>query len=646
MQTMQTLIHFDIASFFILAIILFTNIHRNMYKGATNRMFLLLIGTALVADIFEIALIIMRAVGVLSPAPLILFKTLYQLAHNFATPVYLMYVISLTGTWHKLAKNKLICVLLCLPYAADIVMFVSNLFTGWMFTFENGLEIRRTVFPLYICALIYIIVSIFFVVYHRKLFRLHQLLALSSMLPLSVAAVFVKIYYPNSLVEIFSNAVGIMIMSMLIQRPEEYIDLFTGLKKYTAYANDMRKCFATDNHVTVILINIGNFSAIHHILGFDDCNKMLRNIAVEISKACAEAGSFPEIYYLDRGRFRIVINSFNARKVAATANAVSKVLKGTIEAKQIELTLAPHIVVARCPEDFADFKALMAFGSDFHKKLKYTGEPIYASDLFNQKNFSLTNEIDDIIDRALEKGNLRIYYQPIYSIEEKRFTSAEALLRLIDDVHGFVPPDIFIPAAERTGTIHKIGSFVLDDVCRFIASDSFKEIGLDYIEINLSVAQCMRATLADEVLNTLKKYNVSPAQINLEITETAASYNQSTMTDNLNALIDAGISFSLDDFGTGYSNMDRVASLPLKIVKLDRSFVNSQHKPKMKIFLENIIKMFKEMEMEIVVEGIEDEQMVQRFSELQCDYIQGYFFSKPIPEKEFVDFIKKSIETE
>lgn len=643
---MQTLIHFDIAAFFILSIILFTSIHRNMYKGTTNRMFLLLIGAALFADIFEMALIIARSAGVLSPVPLILMKTLYQLAHNFATPVYLMYVISLTGTWHKLAKNRIACVLLCLPYAADIIMFTTNLFTGWMFTFENGLEIRRTIFPIYVCALIYVVISIVFVIYHRRLFRLHQLLALASMLPLSVAAVFVKIYYPNSLVEIFSNAVGIMIMSMLIQRPEEHIDLFTGLKKYTAYANDIKKAFATDNHVTIILINIANFSSINHILGYDDSNRMLRSIGNELSAACAEVRSFPEIYYLDRGRFRVVVNSFNAKKVDATARAVSRVLKGSIEAKQIELTLEPHIVVARCPEDFGDFKALMAFGSDFHEKLKYTGEPVYASDLFNQRNFSLSNEIDDIIDRALEKGNLKVYYQPIYSIEEKRFTSAEALLRLIDDVHGFVPPDIFIPAAERTGTIHKIGSFVLDDVCRFIASDSFKELGLDYIEINLSVAQCMKGTLADEVLNTLKKYNVSPAQINLEITETAASYNQSTMTENLNTLIDAGISFSLDDFGTGYSNMDRVASLPLKIVKLDRSFVNSQHKPRMKVFLENIIKMFKEMQMEIVVEGIEDEQMVQRFSELKCDYIQGYFFSKPIPENEFVDFIKKSIETE
>ena len=205
-----------------------------------------------------------------------------------------------------------------------------------------------------------------------------------------------------------------------------------------------------------------------------------------------------------------------------------------------------------------------------------------------------------------------------------------------------MPPDLFITAAERNGTIHKIGSIVLEEVCRFIASDEFERLGLEYIEINLSVAQCMQSTLADDILAMLEKYNVSVSQINLEITETAANYDMSAMSENLRKLSEAGISFSLDDFGTGYSNIERVASLPLKIVKLDRTFVNNQDNPHMSVFLENFIRMFKQMEMEIVVEGIETEQMVKRFSDLHCDYIQGYYFSKPIPQRDFVEFISNN----
>ena len=206
-----------------------------------------------------------------------------------------------------------------------------------------------------------------------------------------------------------------------------------------------------------------------------------------------------------------------------------------------------------------------------------------------------------------------VYYQPIYSVREQRFNSAEALLRLKDEKYGFISPEIFIPAAEKSGAIHKIGAFVLEEVCRFIASEEYKMLNIDYIEINLSVAQCMENNLASQVLETLDKYNVLPSQINLEVTETAASDSQKTMIENLSALNDAGISFSLDDFGTGYSNMRRIASLPLDIVKLDKSFADLEGNPRLQIVLHNTIKMIKDMDMQIVVEGVETENVVKQF---------------------------------
>ncbi len=641
---MGTLVHFDIASLMILVIILCTTYYRKMNKGTTNRIFILLILTTLIAAVFEIAQILLYAFAAPSDMVHTIIRSIYLLAHNFATPVYCMYIISLARTWHQIKVHPIISIALMLPYTAVFVGIIVNLFTGWVFTYQNGVYIRNdpATILIYSAAAVYILFSIIYVIANQKLFKQHQMIALASMLPLSVAAVFVKIFYPNSLVEIFSNAIGIMIISMVIQRPEEFIDSFTRLRKYTAYADDMKKSYITHNNVTIILINIANYSSVSHILGYDGTNKMLDNIARQLEKINRDLKGFAEIYYLDKGRFRFVLNSFNKKKARRAANDINEILKETISINKIEINMNSYVCVARCPEDLDDFQSLISFGSDFHKKLPNSGDVIYAEEILKQRDFSLVNEMDDIIDRAFENGNFRVYYQPIYSVQEKRFTSAEALLRLIDDIHGFVPPDIFIPVAERSGAIHKIGSFVLNDVCRFIASDKFKSLGLDYIEINLSVAQCMQGDLADEVLATLDKFKVFPSQINLEITETAAGHDQSTMTENLTRLSEAGVSFSLDDFGTGYSNMDRVASLPLKIVKLDRSFVNSQHKPKMGIFLENFIRMFKDMDMEIVVEGIETEQMVRRFSDLHCDFIQGYYYSKPIPEDEFVKFIEKS----
>jgi len=250
--------------------------------------------------------------------------------------------------------------------------------------------------------------------------------------------------------------------------------------------------------------------------------------------------------------------------------------------------------------------------------------------------------MDTIIESALSNKRFEVYYQPIYSVKEKKFHSAEALIRLKDEKYGFISPEVFIPVAEKSGAIHKIGDFVLEQVCAFIASDEYKKLGMSYIEVNLSVVQCMQPKLANHIMEILTRYGVRPEQLNLEITETAASISQQALEDNIKDLTNMGMKFSLDDFGTGYSNMQRIVKLPFDIIKLDRTFTELYDNPKLGIVLTNAINMIKAMKMKIVVEGVETEEMLKLFSELECEYIQGYYFSKPIPREEFVKFIQAS----
>ncbi len=156
------------------------------------------------------------------------------------------------------------------------------------------------------------------------------------------------------------------------------------------------------------------------------------------------------------------------------------------------------------------------------------------------------------------------------------------------------------------------------------------------------MVELINVNLANDFLSIMKKYNVSPDKINLEITESAAAYEQQVMADNLERLTSAGLSLSLDDYGTGYSNIKRVIQLPLRIIKLDKTFVDETTNPKMWIVIKNTVKMLKDMNMEIVVEGVETQEALDVFSSLQCDFIQGYFFSKPIPRKDFVKFISNA----
>lgn len=556
---MTKLIHLDIAALLILVIILISQFTRRMSKGTTNHFFIALVIMTILSGAADIWAVVLDNAGSLNLGLRTAAHTLYLLAYNTISPLFLMYVISLTSTWEKITSNKAAACALTLPYLGLIGLLVSNLFTHSIFTFVDGVY---TTMPLsflpYTMARINILISIAYIIIYRRLFTARKLIALIMMLPVTVCILISKIIFTDTMVMVFGNTVGVVIIAVMIQRPEKLIDSFTGLCKHSAYA----------------------------------------------------------------------------------ASLINDALHQTVKIDKFDLNLIPYVCLAKCPEDIDNFQSLISFGTDFHEKLPYNGEVIHADGSTVKRMVSLLTGMDSIIERALANHGFHVYYQPIYSIEKKRFVSAEALLRLIDEKEGFISPEIFIPAAEKSGAIHKIGDYVLTEVFQFIASSEYKKLGLEYIEINLSVSQCMHHGLADSILESMSRYGVSSNQVNLEITESAASYDQSVMSENLERLSAAGLTFSLDDYGTGYSNMYRIAALPLKIVKLDKTFVNNQNS-KMWTILQNTVRMIKDLNMEIVVEGIETEEMVKKFSDLKCDFIQGYFFSKPIPQREFVEFIDR-----
>lgn len=633
---------FDIAALIMLAVLFVTVIIRKMTKGTSNHIFLLQIVIAVFSTSFDIFAVTLDNFDSRNIFLLYLAHTGYLMIHNVHPFVHMLFVISLTDTWHKIFRNPAKIVLFALPYSLDFVLLAINPFTNLMFTVENGYTHEVLFHTLYICIVPYIILNVVYVLRYRVLFNRRKIFSLFSMTVLSVIAVLIHFFIADYLVECFAITMSLFIVSAGVLRPEDYIDTFTGLYKHSAYAYDMKRAFYNDKHVNIVMLNIGNYNTLTSMLGYDVMTDILYKVADTIGDVNKRLRGHADLYFLDRGRYRMVFKDRDREKAELAASALMNELKMRSHINGLDINFTPYIVLARCPEEIESFQSLMAFGQDFHEKNHYSGQVMPAADVYDANEFAIQNNIDTIIERALEDKKFEVYYQPIYSIGLGKFVSAEALLRLFDEEHGFISPEILVPAAEKSGAIHKIGEFVFEEVCKFVSSAEYKRLGLDYIEVNLSVAQCMHGDLADKILSMMRKYDVSPDSINLEITETAASYSQRVMTENLNKLSRAGLSFSLDDYGTGYSNMKRVIQLPLKIVKLDKSFVDEQHNPKMWIFLQNTVKMLKDMKMEIVVEGIETQEMVDAFSDLKCDFIQGYFFSRPICKREFIDFIASS----
>lgn len=629
-------IHYDVSAIIIFLVLLFSVYFRKLIKGNQSTTFFIMIIVCIVCTVADI----FSAIPELGYTSVYVSTSIYYILRNLCSLLYLIYIIHLTDTWHFFKKKKYFIMLALIPYIIVFITVLTNPFTNLVFTVENNDYVRGPLLLLlYICSGSYLLAGAIYLFSFRRLVSKFKAVATYSIFVFTIVSLLIQYFFPTYLVEMFATSVALLFVSVTIQRPEELIDTQTGLGHYKAYANTMQRKYMIRKETDVIFVKISNFSILMTLLKYDQTNLFIRNICSEMQNFCKGIDSSCELYALDRGHFAIVINEVD-KNTSDIAKGVFDMLNKKYKIFNTEINLIASICIASIPKDLSKFKSLITFGENYFNTEDNSHEIVYVSALKNTMKFSMINEIDSIIERGLLNHRFEVYYQPIYSTKNKRFSSCEALLRLNDSKYGNVSPDIFIPAAEKNGSIHEIGDFVIEEVCKFIAGEEYKKLGLEYIEVNLSTIQCMDSKLASKILNCVKKYNISPKSLNLEITETAIKYFEKVMLENIEVLHKAGITFSLDDYGTGYSNIMRVASLPLNIIKLDKSMAMEYKNPKVGIVLDNTINMIKDLDLEVVVEGVETKEMLDTFIDFDCEYIQGYYYSKPLPKEEFIKFLQ------
>jgi len=642
--SMEKIVYFDYAAIVILGVLIVSFITRKMLKGRLNRDFLFLVVTAFLTTIFDVYAVAFDRFGDNFYVGKYVFHTLYLLFHSCTLPFYLIFVIGITGSAHKTTKNPSYKILMALPLEFEVFMLALNLFRHVVFHFdENGTYVRGAFFWVnYVVALFYLVASVIHLIHYRKTLQAGRFASIFIMIPAIILAVAVQFVFPELLIESFVISICSLYVCLVVIRPEENIDSETGLLRLPAYVDTIRKAEITKRHMVFVFIDISNFRTLNRSLGYRSSSSLSLEVAKMISEECQNNRIHAEYYYIGEGKYRLIVENNDRPLVPEFAKNIQKKLSDGFTFREIEISLLANVSVAHWPENLQDEKGVMLFGSQFDE-LNYRQGVIYAKEIMSKKNFDILKDLDGILEDALTTRKFEVYYQPIYSLKKKRFNTAEALIRLKTEEHGFIPPDLFIPVAEQNGTIHRIGRFVLEEVCRFIASDEFKDLQIDVIDVNLSAIQCLEKNLAREISVILGTYNIRPEQINLEITETAAAFEQNEMLTNIENLSARGFHFSLDDYGTGYSNISRAIEMPLSVVKLDKSITKIGENTKFYAIGMNTIRMIKDMNMDIVAEGIEDGETLRKFEEMGCDYIQGFYFSKPLPKDEFIQFIHEHL---
>lgn len=634
---------YDYCAFILLCIIVVYYFRTSVHGTNRVRIMATIVVLTMAASVFDATRVRFASIREVSDIRFFAVNFGYLLLISSIPFMYLLYIVATTDTWHKLTKFKIEIVLCTIPMAVNVAILALN----WTYpiAFEIGPDRTLTrhwgYYMVFFIFVLYGLIALAFLkknVYNVDRKRYYVLLAPIIMVTVGLV---IGVLARGHHVVCFSVAVCVLALVLINRRVEDSIDIVTGMHTYKVFAEDMYTNFSTGKQMEIILINITNFKYAMRMVGYDSMLGMMAPVSAEILRIMRKYHAQFMCYYNGDGKFAVELSRKNFTYAHEIAEEISNSIRQNIRMEISDFELEINTCLVRCPDDISDVSALFMLISDLDLA-EATGRVLSAESITGTKEFTMKKEMSIIIDRALANHYFSVFYQPIYDTKTGKFSSAEALLRLRDPKYGYISPQLFIPLAEKSGAIHAIGSFVLEEVVKFIASDDFKQLGVDYIEINLSVMQCLRSDLADEIIDLTRKYKVSTSKINLEITETASGYSQSKLNTNITKLTENGFTVSLDDFGTGYSNLMRIAQLPLNIVKLDRAFVLMEESGGNHIIIKNLIRMLKDMNLRVLVEGIETEEMVESFTQMGVDEIQGFYYSRPLTKSAYLRFLKEN----
>lgn len=444
----------------------------------------------------------------------------------------------------------------------------------------------------------------------------------------------IQFMYTNLLIVGYGGAIGIMVLYLKLENPETNLDRSTGLFNSGALYQYMKQLFAKgkDFPVLVLIFENGAYQNVH--------TEKRASIKMEIVEYLLK---LPDALAFKNAEDEYFILFVKPESAEAGVGEIRGRFKTGWGSDSVSL-VHPHWLYL--PHANVTDKA----GNLLHliRYIRQDGKAFSESDFFRIEKDSVDKmnherEVEQLIMDAIENERVEVFYQPIFSTSEQHITSAEALVRIRDREDKIVPPGVFIDIAEESGMILKLGEIVFEEVCRFIRKHPLEQYGMHYIEVNLSVVQCAYENLAQDYIRIMKQYDVDPKYINLEITESASTNAKKTLLGNMENLMEYGVHFSLDDFGTGQSNLNYIVDMPVDIVKFDRSMTNSYFENgKAKYVMEAAIHMIHGMNLEIVSEGIETKEQYQTMEDLGISHIQGYYFSKPLPEDEFIEFLEKN----
>ena len=562
-----------------------------------------------------------------------LFSELFYFSQIFLSYLFFVYVLYCVG---KSFKYSPIYLLTLIPSIALSLALFTNPIHHFFFNlveYEPGLyDIVRApgYYLFYAVAGLNVLSALIYTIYFRKELPKKVI----TILFVTVIAVMISLIVQHFVKRVILTGIAYTLSMMLalitINDPDEKVDRISKAFNNDAfidYINNQRWERQRKHYVMFAIDGLGIFNK---MFGLAYANQMLALVVKKIESINKKA----YIFKTKSARFVILLR--NREEQIKMVEKIKEVFSAPllIDNKEVSITVRSFYFVNK---------------NVFRNSDSYNEFITRILPLINLKenNFSELDEkfltrinrdrrIKEIIENCLKtKTGLYMVYQPIYDVKKDCFNHFEALIRLANNEMGYIGPAEFIPIAENAGLANDIDNFVFEETCAFLARNP----GIEILEINVSCAEFFMNPSA-RYINTIEKYKIDPRRICLEITETVAVKYPEKTQEFMTDLGQYGVKFAMDDFGSGYSNIARFITLPFSLAKLDKTLLNASDR--IQIFFDSAIELFKNLNIPIVIEGVETEEQLDLVKKKQIDYVQGYYFSKPLEEDNLIDFLKRN----
>ena len=410
---------------------------------------------------------------------------------------------------------------------------------------------------------------------------------------------------------------------------DAYHDSLTGMPNRLSFWQRLQEVVNQvrpyNGSAVVMLFDLDNFKDVNDTQGHDAGDKLLQDLASRLSffRKTSET-----LYRLGGDEFALVSHDLTEEMALERAKVIREKISQPYQIYDSLIQIGACIgIVISDGESRTDYLYKCADLALYEAKKEGSGNvQVFRPGLLQRQQENKSFE-DDLM-QALNKGEFRVYYQPIADTMNGEIYGYEALVRWFHPLRGSVPPTEFIPVAEKIGLINQLGEWVLRTACEAAASWSSPL----KVSVNVSPVQLMNSSLTDTVVTILRTTGLDPYRLDLEITESDVFNENTRSLEILSQLRELGVQISIDDFGTGYSSLSRLSYFPFDKIKIDRSFVINIPDQKDDLdIVRLIISMGKSLHMRIVAEGVETEEQLQSLRKLGCDLVQGYLIGKPGP---------------